>query len=68
MTVTLAFWMIPVALTLAIWVAAILWPVPARRGDYDFTGPLVVLAHFVACVVATLVIWLVYFAVLAFGG
>lgn len=61
MNVTISLWAIPVALTVIIWAAAFLWPMPKRRGDYDFSGPIFAMFHLGAAVIATLVVWLIYF-------
>lgn len=50
--------------TVILWVAIIAWPGPKSRGDYDFYAPIVALMFGGAGVIATLVIWLVYFALL----
>lgn len=57
MAITLGWWMLPAALTVAAWVPFFRYR-PAF--DYDFGG------LFVACgsFIATLIVWLVYFIIL----
>lgn len=64
MTVTISSWMIPVLLTVMLWVAVVAWPIRPSRGDYDFGPPFEALFHALAGVIGTLVIWLVYFALM----
>jgi hypothetical protein len=64
MTVTIFSWMIPCALTIAIWAALVLWPVRSSGGDYNFGQAFEALFRLVAGVVSTLTVWLVYFALM----
>ena len=63
MTIVLAGWMIPTAITLAIIAWAIFLPLPANRGDYDFSREATGVFRLAIAVFATLVVWLAYFAV-----
>lgn len=64
MTVQISLWMIPTALTLLIWGAAVALPTRAPMGgDYNFGPAFEALTRGVVSVVATLVVWLVYFII-----
>ncbi len=56
-----ALW-VSISLTVLIWILAILWPWPASRSDYDFTGMFVAIFRLGGSVIATLVVWLTFFA------
>lgn len=62
-TASLILWGLPTLITIAIWVHTNSKPIPPNRGDYDFSGPFVVFARLIFCIVTTLLIWLVTFAV-----
>lgn len=61
MSLTLPVWSIPLALTIAVWAWALLTPDYVPRGDYDFGGAIRGLAQLAACIIGTLLFWLVYF-------
>lgn len=60
MTLHLGWWALPLATTILLWTALILWPLPPRRGDYDFSTAFDAALRFLAGMLATLAIWLVY--------
>lgn len=60
---SLPYWSIPLGLTVLIWVVVSVLPLPRSRGDYDFLQPIIGLFHLACGVIATLVVWLVYFIV-----
>lgn len=62
MNLHIPIWLIPIILTAAIWVVAVLWPIQKGGGDYNFGPAFDALAHGVIAVVATLILWLVFFA------
>lgn len=64
MTITIGLWIIPAALTIALWVAVSLRPVENQGGDYSVGPALDSMLSLVMGVVGTLVIWLVYFIAL----
>lgn len=53
---------VSISLTVLIWVLAVLWPWPASRGDYDFSGMFTAIFRLGGSIIATLVVWLVFFA------
>ncbi len=57
MTVTFAWWSLPLGLTIGIWLGVLLWPVPNPRGAYDFGPVYTVLGHLLVGVIATPVVW-----------
>ena len=62
MTVTLSIWLLPIAVTVAMWLVALFWPsTPSSARDYGFGAALDALARLVAVVVCTLLVWLVFF-------
>lgn len=64
MDVTIPVWAIPVALTIGIWVIAIVWPKSEQTGDYNFSQAFDATLGALLAVIATLVVWLVFFAIL----
>ena len=65
MSITLSGWVFPTAITIVFWIWAICWPLPANRGDYDFTRQYTAMARGVGAIIGTLAVWLIYFIVLA---
>ena len=63
MTVTLAAWMIPTAICLLLLAWAFLMPLPDGGGDYNFAPALSELFRMVVVVIASLIVWLAYFAI-----
>ena len=63
MTFTLPFWVIPAVLTVVIWTAAIYWPKGESHGGYPFGEALVATFHIALGIIATLVVWLIFFMV-----
>ncbi|MBG7616518.1 hypothetical protein IWC96_14665 [Brevundimonas sp. BAL450] len=63
MTFSLPFWSIPLAMTVVFWTAAICWPLPPGGGSYDFGTPIRAALHLTLALIATLVVWLVFFMV-----
>lgn len=61
----LPFWAIPVFAMGVIWGWAFLMPMPPGRGDFDFTQALSIFFRLAVCVVATLIVWLIYFMIIA---
>ena len=68
MSVFLSAWLVPVIVTIVLWVAVVLWPIENSGGDYNFGQAFDALAHLVVGVIVTLLIWLAWFAYLAFSG
>lgn len=64
MTVSIPHWAFPIIATVLLWAGVTLWPISSPRGDYNFGGAFEALMHLTAGVVGTLIIWLVYFAVM----
>lgn len=63
-TASLLLWGIPMIITIAVWVLVNARPVRScDPGGFDFGGAFTVFARFVFCIVCTLLIWLVTFAV-----
>ena len=60
MTITLGSWVIPAFLTAAIWIYVELQPASRSYGYYDFGFDTIFRG--VLAIIATLVIWLIYFA------
>lgn len=58
---TIPLWSIPSALTILVWLVAFLWPIRGSGRDYDFGAAFQGLLHAALAVIATLVIWLVFF-------
>ncbi|MER8990414.1 hypothetical protein [Mesorhizobium sp. M0678] len=46
MNIYLSIWWIPIALTVAIWAAALMWPTEQSHGDYDFSAAFFALVRF----------------------
>lgn len=68
MTVTLSIWLLPIVLTVALWIVLIVWPIQQSSGDYGFGAAIEVLLRLAAGVVGTLALWLVFFiGMWAFG-
>jgi hypothetical protein len=59
MTITVAYWAIPLLLTAAIQIAAVFWPARSNGVGLAVEG----LVHFGLATIATLLVWLVYFMV-----
>lgn len=62
MTITLGHWILPSVLTLTVWIAVRRKCPPRIRGDYDFGVDY--LFFWLIGLIATLAIWLAYFAYL----
>lgn len=58
MTITLGYWMIPIIITAIV----CFWPVEKLNDDLGVKA----LIEGVVKIIATLVVWLIYFAILAF--
>lgn len=58
---TIPAWSIPTILTAAVFAWAVLMPMPASHGDYDFSGALSAAFRLAVFIILTLVFWLVYF-------
>ncbi len=54
-------------ITLALWIGVYLWPVSRSGGDYNFGAAFDGMVHAIVCVIGTLLIWLVYFALKSRG-
>lgn len=62
MTLHVSLWWLPIALTIAIWVTTLLWPMSSQGGGaFDIGGALEVLLRGFAAVVSTLIVWLIFF-------
>lgn len=61
MTVTLSIWLLPIAATVAIWLAACFWPGDTNNGPYGFGRAFDFLMRAVVSIVATLLVWLFFF-------
>lgn len=62
-TLTLNAWLIPALLTFMIWTTAILFPAPQPTGAmFDFGPMLTKILHGFLAIVATLLVWLLWFA------
>jgi hypothetical protein len=61
MTLTIQAWAVPLVATFILWLAIIVWPMPQRSGDYDFTGPLLAIARLGGGIILTLAFWLLFF-------
>jgi hypothetical protein len=68
MTIAVSAWAFPVCATVVIWAIVLMWPASPRRGDYDFSGAFEALLHIGCGVVATLVVWLIFFIVMWAGS
>ena len=68
MTVSIPLWALPVIATVLLWVGLVAWPLPPSGGDYSFAPEFAVLVRLVGAVIATLIIWLTWFAFLSTGG
>lgn len=64
MTITIGTWIIPALLSIAIWVFIRIKNPPRPRRDWDFG--IDYLIFFLIGAIATLVVWLLYFATLYF--
>lgn len=68
MTISFPFWLIPVVVTIVLWGALLLRPLPPKGGDYSFVPEFAAMVRFVNGIFATLIIWLAWFVYLAFWG
>lgn len=63
MSVVLPFWTIPLSLTVIIWAAGIYWPKGHPGGGYDFGPAIIAAVHYALAIIATLIVWLIFFVV-----
>ena len=56
-------WALPAFLTFWVWAYISVKPLPASRGDFDFSSPFVAMCRVAGAIVTTLVVWLIYFIV-----
>lgn len=63
MQLLVPLWVIPAVLTIVVWLFAFLWPIKSSGGAYDFTGSILAVWHMLLGLIATLVIWLVFFII-----
>ncbi|MER9211573.1 hypothetical protein NKI54_05820 [Mesorhizobium sp. M0663] len=61
MNIYLSIWWIPIALTVAIWAAALMWPTEQSHGDYDFSAAFFALVRFAFASAGSLLVWLAFF-------
>ncbi|TIT08078.1 MAG: hypothetical protein E5V16_08145 [Mesorhizobium sp.] len=61
MNIYLPIWWIPIALTVAIWAAALMWPTEKSHGDYDFSASFFALVRFAFASAGSLLVWLAFF-------
>jgi len=59
----MGFWTIPLFLTFVIWFAAGFLDKGDTGGGYPFGTAFITLAHLTLALIATLVVWLIYFIV-----
>lgn len=64
MTVTIPVVIVPTFITIAIWIAAFVWPTGSSTGSYDFGPQLRSVLHFFLAVIGSLLTWLLFFAFL----
>lgn len=62
MSLTVEVWQVLVLLTVFGWAVFFSWPWPRGTGMYDFSGLIVLFWMFMG-IILTLVMWLVYFAI-----
>lgn len=65
MAFTVPLFSLPCALTVAIWIVALIWPTGPKGGDYNFGPALKGAFHGLLAIIGTLVVWLVFFVFLS---
>ncbi|ESY49013.1 MULTISPECIES: hypothetical protein [unclassified Mesorhizobium] len=68
MHVVLPIWLVPLSLTVLIWVAAIFWPSADEGVSYQLRALVLALVRFSAASAATLLVWLAYLIWLVVAG